>query len=489
MPRGGWIGWLGPTLTALIGLGLRLPSLGDPRAVIFDETYYMKDALSLLLFGYERQAVHGADQMILDSTGDPASLEGVFTAEPAFVVHPPLGKWMIAAGEQLFGVTPFGWRIAAVVVGVISIVVAARVMRRLSRSNLIGSLTGLLIAIDGLAIVMSRTALLDIFLMFFVLLGFGGVVLDRDWTRRRLAAQAEGGGRLWWRPWLIAAGLSLGLASGVKWSGIYYLAAFGLMAVCWTVSARRAAGCAKPWLTTARRDVIPAFLLVVPIAVAAYLATWTGWFLSDGGWARTWAADSPSVIPAALRSLWHYHAEALAFHTGLTSPHSYSANPWVWPVQGRPTSFLYDTPTGTCGADTCSEEVIALGNPIIWWAGVLALFHQFWRWAAGRDWRAGAVLCAFGAGWVPWLFFQQRTVFEFYSIVFEPFVAMALALSLGVVLGPARARAGRRRTGGIIVGSVLVLAVAAAWFFYPIWVGTPIPNSEWQLRMRLPSWI
>ena len=78
---------------------------------------------------------------------------------------------------------PFGWRIAVAILGILSVLAVARIVRRLTRSNLIGTLAGLFLAIDGLAIVMSRTALLDNSLMFFVVLAFGALLLDRDRTR------------------------------------------------------------------------------------------------------------------------------------------------------------------------------------------------------------------------------------------------------------------------------------------------------------------
>ena len=53
------------------------------------------------------------------------------------------------------------------------------VARSLTRSVAFASVAGLLMAVDGLAIVMSRVALLDIFLTFFVLLAFWFVLLDR----------------------------------------------------------------------------------------------------------------------------------------------------------------------------------------------------------------------------------------------------------------------------------------------------------------------
>ena len=496
MPAGGWRGWSGPIAVTLIAAVLRLVDLGRPHAVAFDETYYMKDALSLLLFGYERSAVEGADQTILDTGGSPEGLASVFNPDAAFVVHPPLGKWVIASGEQLFGVTPFGWRIGVAVLGILSVLLVARIVRRLTRSNLIGTLAGLLLAIDGLAIVMSRTALLDNSLMFFVIVAFGALLLDRDQSRKKLAALGENltamGPALWWRPWRIAAGISLGLACGVKWSGLYFIAAFGILTVLWDVGSRRAIGCKMPFRSMLVRDALPAFISIVGVAIVVYLTTWSGWLLTDGGWGRDWAVGEPTSfgwIPDSLRSLWHYHAEAWGFHTNLESDHSYEANPWGWPVQARPTSFFYESPTGICGADKCAQEVLALGNPFVWWAATAALFHQAGRWVGRRDWRSGAVLCGFAAAWVPWLFFENRTIFSFYSIVMLPFMVMALAMSLGTVLGPVNAPGNRRVVGSVAVGSFVVLAIAASWWFYPIWTGQPIPYDMWNLRMWFPSWV
>jgi dolichyl-phosphate-mannose--protein O-mannosyl transferase len=125
----------------------------------------------------------------------------------------------------------------------------------------------------------------------------------------------------------------------------------------------------------------------------------------------------------------------------------------------------------------------------VWWAGTAALVHQAWRFVSHRDWRSGAVLVGFLAGWVPWLMFQGRTIFTFYAIAFLPFLVMALAMSLGTVLGPANASPNRRMWGAIAAGSVVLAAVALCWFFYPIWTGETIPYDMWQKRMWFPSWI
>src|SRR5262247_3655343 len=230
MPGSAFWGWVGPLLVTAFGAFLRFNRLGVPHAVIFDETYYVPDALGILRFGVEHNYVANRNPLI--ARGDVH----IFSRGGEFVVHPPFGKILIAGGEWLFGLTPFGWRFATAVVGSLAILLLARTARRMTRSTLLGCVAGLVLALDGLEFVMSRTALLDIFVMFWVLAAFACLVIDRDRTRARYAdaAIAAGGpgsgpprlGVRWWRP---AAGVCLGLACASKWNGIWYIPAFGAM--------------------------------------------------------------------------------------------------------------------------------------------------------------------------------------------------------------------------------------------------------------------
>src|SRR5699024_4442557 len=99
--------------------------------------------------------------------------------------------------------------------------------------------------------------------------------------RRRRRDQMNFGPRLGVRPWIIAAGISVGLAMGVKWSGLYAAAAFGILLVTWDVHSRYRAGVVHPWLGMFIRDSIPSFLKLVPVAFVSYLACWAGWIRSD----------------------------------------------------------------------------------------------------------------------------------------------------------------------------------------------------------------
>ncbi|MFE7327171.1 dolichyl-phosphate-mannose--protein mannosyltransferase [Streptomyces sp. NPDC057565] len=519
-----WSAWGGPLLVALVAGVLRFWHLGSPKAVIFDETYYAKDSWALIKQGYEGSWPKDVDKSIL---ADP-SLVPVPT-EPGYVVHPPVGKWIIGFGEQLFGFTPFGWRFMVAVLGTLSVLMLCRIGRRLFRSTFLGCLAGALLAVDGLHFVMSRTALLDLVLMFFVLGAFGCLLIDRDWARRRLAAalpvDAEGvlrpdtevaeTLRLGWRPWRIAAGLSLGLAFGTKWNGLYILVAFGLMTVLWDVGARRTAGAVRPYQAVIKRDLLPAFVSTVPVAILTYLASWTGWIIRNDperhGYYRDWATTDGSGgnwtwLPDWLRSLWHYEYQVYEFHVNLTSGHTYQSNPWSWIVLGRPVSYFYEEQNGCTSSATgkCAREVLAIGTPLLWWAACFALLYVLWRWFFRRDWRAGAIACGVAAGWLPWFLYQERTIFLFYAVVFVPFLCLAVAMMIGAMLGPAAGTGSRwelglvsgdpsgerRRTWGAIAAGVLVLLIVWNFiYFWPLYTGTPIPENSWRNRMWLDTWI
>ena len=196
MPDDGLWGWLGPLLVTAFGAFLRFNRLRVPRALIFDETYYAKDAWSILQHGVEWNVVkpgdpsYANDLIIAGNTHFFAACKGVACGE--YVVQPEMGKLLIAGGEWLFGLNSFGWRFSSAVFGSLAILLMCRIARRMTRSTLLGCIAGLLMALDGLEFVLSRTGILDIFLMFFVLAAFGCVVIDRDISRQKLAEKIVG---------------------------------------------------------------------------------------------------------------------------------------------------------------------------------------------------------------------------------------------------------------------------------------------------------
>lgn len=510
MPRdfeGGWIATM--AVVAFAGI-LRFWNLANPVKVVFDETYYAKDAYSLLKFGYARQFVDTpkgeADKRVLAGNLD------IFLDTPSLTVHPEVGKWMIAVGEQLFGMTPFGWRFMPALIGTLTVLVLIRTVRRMTRSTLIGCIAGLLLAADGLHFVMSRIALLDIFLAFWLVCAVACLVLDRDWTRSRLAKalpeQGAFGRVLWFRPWRIAAGICFGLALGVKWNAIWPLAGFGLLTWAWDVGARRALGARGAVWKSALLDGLPAFVSVVLVAVVTYAATWTGWLIHDQSYGHDYASKNPAtgvmkVVPDDFRSLIHYHKEVLDFHTGdyiRDATHPYSSHPGGWPVLARPIGFdaVNDIKPGTSGCTApqgtnCLSVISAIGTPMLWWAGAIALMVSLVFWIGQRDWRFGVPLVGFVTCWVPWFFFADRPIFFFYAVTMIPFTVMAVSMVLGRILGPERAAAlpanPRRLIGSAVVGAFVVLVVLNFAYLWPILTDKVIPHPDWLSRMWFKTWI
>ena len=420
---------IAPILIALASFVLRIINLGLPKGFVFDEVYYVDGARDLLKYGVE-----------VDGTN------------PEFIVHPPVGKWLIASGIKLFGDTEFGWRFASAVFGTLLILLFARLIHVLFYSPLLTALGAALMALDGLLLVHSRTALLDLFLTFFTL---SGVLL---WHRNR---------HIW-------AGLAFGLAIGCKWSAIYFVAVIGLIAVYQILVTRDIRKSLKP--------IAAKFLQYGLLPVFVYTITWAGWFISDRGWSRQWS-NNPVV------SWLHYHSEMLNFHTGLTEKHPYEANPWSWLVMGRPTSFFYESPKG-CGAKDCAQEVLALGTPILWWVGTISIAVVVGYWIKSLinhrvDSAANLVVLGVVAGYLPWFAMQQRTVFSFYAIIIEPFLILAIVycarLLLASGLKPAVSQS--------IVGGIFALIVLCFIFFIPLFTGQVITYEDWRLRMWFESWI
>lgn len=492
--------WLAPTLVTLLAAVLRLWNLGHPQELVFDETYYVKDAWSQWNLGYAATWPEGADERFA------AGQTGIFTTEGSFVVHPPLGKYLIGAGMALFGAdSSFGWRIAVALCGTACVLVLYLLARSLTNSVVFATVASFLLAIDGLGIVMSRVALLDVILTMFTLLAFWFTVLDRRGYRDRVAAGIAAragdsdppvwGPVVWNRPWLVAAGAAAGAAAATKWSGLWVLAGIGIYLVVTDALARRRWGVTLWPADAAFRQGPATFLLLVPVAFVVYLASWTGWLVTDGGYdrARTDPGGMWSWVPQSLRNLWHYHETIYSSTSGITTSHPYMSPAWQWPLLWRPTSmFVATAPDGSpgcAGANGCIESIYSMPNPLVWWGGVAAVLFLAYLFVRTRDWRYAFVLTAVAATYAPWLLFAERTIFQFYTIVILPFMLLALTFALREIAGAGRADPARRKVGQRTVLVFLAFVVVLSAFWYPLWTGVQVPYDFYHVHAWMPGWI
>ena len=429
---------------------------------MFDEVYYAKDGCLYL--------------------GKGMTFCGTTQATEQSFVHPPLGKWIIAVGIKVFGFHSFGWRFMAAVFGTAMIPIDFVIGRKLfGRWGEV--VTGLLVATDFLLIVQSRVAMLDIFLSFFVVLGFLFVVLERE----RVARMRErGGGRLDLR-WRLAAGAAFGAAAAVKWSGVYAFAAAGLFVVFWTVGTALAIGRSAapgeppraPGAVTELNFTIIA--MAIPF-VAVYLLSYAVWFYDHH---------------FSMSQFVTLQNDMLQYHLHLTQRHVYASPAWKWPLLWRPVAYYF-----TGGAK--ATHILAVGNPATWWvalaAGVWMVVQAFRypRTAEGRRiagsgagsellvresfsalplpsvrrpsrrsylsavlWAPGTlVILAWLLQYLPWANFS-RPQFFFYMAPIVPFMMLAVAAMLRDIVN------GYLRESALVASclGVALLALAAVLLF------------------------
>lgn len=542
----GWLNthaWVLPALVLLIAGLVRFIGLGHPNTLVFDEVYYVRDAVAQLTFGYPTEWPNdigydfGAEEIARMSS------------QASYVVHPPLGKWLIAIGLALFGAdNGWGWRFSAALIGTLTVGLLMLVTHRLTRSVWVGSLAGLLLALEGVSVVLSRVSLLDGFLTFFTLLGVLFMVIDHERTQQRMIVDARlfstshptttrnWGSVLWWRPWLFGAAIAFGCASAVKWSGLYFFIAFALFTVINDLIVRRRLD-VKHWIADSLLRQTPVTALTtVPLLLLTYLASWSGWIFSTGGWNRNWAVESGAAnttpwLPDWLASLWNYHLDMYAWHSTLQAAHPYLAHPLSWLPALRPTSMFYETSqfgVDGCWFDECAMAITPIPNVLIWWGGVAAMVwlivwlirrkstrkalparhttprghHHRTLFTRTRamphfapkallfDRAAVFTLTGFLAGYAPWLITVGRTaVFQFYTVVFAPYLVLALTLALWrLIVTGERAGGDRATSRRWMVGVFLGAAVLVSLYFLPLWLGSPIPFEYWNVHMWLPGW-
>jgi dolichyl-phosphate-mannose-protein mannosyltransferase len=172
-------------LLVIITLGVHFATIMRPNTYLFDEIYYVADAKSII------------------------TQENTLRPE-----HPSLGKLFIAAGIQIFGDNPLGWRFFSVIFGTVCIILIYLISRQLNMSRIATGITTLLFTFENLNFIQAGTAMLDVYSLTFMI----AAIL------------------LYLRGNLISSGLCAGLSALTKLNGVLVLGIFFLF---WLFAERR----------------------------------------------------------------------------------------------------------------------------------------------------------------------------------------------------------------------------------------------------------
>ncbi len=419
----------------------RIINLGYPKAYVFDEVYH----------------AFTADQMV---KGNKAAWEWWNSPPKGFAyewTHPPLAKLIMAGGLIVgrgLGIKNdfFSWRLPAVFFGTAVIFLVYFLTKELLKSEKAALIASFLLACEGLTLVMSRIGMSDIYFLFFILLALFLAFKKRSFL----------------------TGICWGLALATKWTGIY-LFPLVFLAFVWQeqrllfersqvpsgtwrsreLKQDNASRLLRRHVGVARRMKDLGFLLALPPLV--YLASYSLFFTSGHTFGQ---------FIELQKQMWYYH-------TGLKATHNYQSAAYTWPFDLRGVWFYVNYKKEAVG------NIYALGNPLIFWTGLIALPLFIYRLFVGQSKKLLLIILGYFIFWVPWIF-SPRIMFLYHYLPSLPFLVMILAWELNTL--------SRLRKGRLLATGCWLLVALSFFFFYPLWTGVPIPKDFLEYFFWLPSW-
>ena len=414
----------------IIGLGLKLYRLDNPNSYYFDEIYYAFTAQEM-------------------AKGNRAGWEIGHTAPQGFAYewsHPHLGKELSAIGILIFGDNTFGWRFFQALFGGFGTLFIYLLGKELFLSKRAGLIAAFLFTFESFIFVLSRIAMVDIFLMSFILLA--SLFLVKYARTPKIA-------------FLLLSGFFCGAAISVKWSGIYaleFLAASSFLLIFYR-EAYSEIGKKGSFYFQFVKIIPKIFLVFVIIPFVVYLATYIPFFLYG---------NSFSDFISLQNNMYGYHK-------GLTATHPYQSSWWKWPLLLRPV-YLY---LGSGKEE--SAHIYAIGNPFIWWSGCVFLILSVVQVIRKELPALAFVTLSVFAYWLPWALSPRKLVFLYHFLASLPFVILIIAYFLDLLWS-------KSYYGRAFVLVYLAIALGMFIYFYPILAAVPVSNVSVESFFWLKSW-
>lgn len=426
-----------PAVVVLVAAVIRLWGLPSPPEMYFDEQYYVFDA-GVYLGG-------GIGQPI----GDPPAVK---IDEEGTWVHPPLGKWIMALlGVGPLGMRSIGWRLPSALFGITGAALLYLLALRLWGSVWWAGLASVLLALDGLHIVQSRIAMLDIFLTTFVTAGILFLVLDRQRMEAGPRGRWPRAERAFGSPYRLWAGVFLGAAVATKWSGAFALTLAAILTASWILLGADRSHRSR----AASVGTIISSFVVAPLAV--YLVAYGSFFVQHG---------------PAVHDFLTLQLRMLQFHEHYTKVNPRSSLPWTWPLLLHPIRYF-----GTDAGESV-RRIVALGNPVLWWGFLLVLPVAVVTAIRRPDWRDAVVFGGYVSMVVPWVA-VGRPQYLFYLLPAVPFMCLGVTATLRK-LPP--------RTRGVLGIVFTAIAAVTAVAFLPVWIGGWVSRSLAAHLRLLSGW-
>ncbi|MGN1368045.1 MAG: phospholipid carrier-dependent glycosyltransferase, partial [Aristaeellaceae bacterium] len=368
--------------------------------------------------------------------------------------HPPLGKVIMSWFVGIFGMTPFGWRFAGALCGILMIPVMYLLAKQLTKRTSMAFLAMMLMTLDCMHFTQTRIATIDSYPVLFIMLSY--LFMLRFMQRDIVLEDVK---RL--LPDLALSGFFMGCGIASKWIGVYAGAGLAVLYF-WTCFrhlrmgklAARMQHDSKAYSQEERtileqrekkafrRFVVLCLwclLFFVAVPVAIYLLSYTVHF-SDRHFSSLW-----DFLKTVYNTNFGKYNSMLSYHgtPGLGMDH-YFYSPWYeWPLMMKPMYYASAafTPEGKTYAIFC------FGNPWVWVVGIVGIAYTVFRWGRGhryrlagsestlqilrKDWDIAPAFILIGllAQFLPWVLVPRGTyIYHYFASV--PFLILGTTLML-----------------------------------------------------------
>ena len=393
--------------------------------------------------------------------------------------HPPLGKVFMSLCIRLMGMTPFAWRFAGALTGVLMLPALYLLAMQLLRETRWAFLSTFLFAADCMHFTQTRIATIDSFPVLFILLMF---LCMARWTgmsfyHTRLSRTLVP---------LALSGVFMGLAIASKWIGCY--SAVGLAVLffarlyslwrqsCYARAHRMEhpafARAADSFARNAAITVAACCVFFVAVPVIIYCLSYIPYLSAYGE--VTLSLKTLERILDAQVYMFDYHKNLVAEH--------YFSSPWYeWPLIVKP-MWYYQADFKGAGM---ASSILSFGNPAVWWTGLAGILFVLayslyqnalpaLRITRGRDDAADRAMPVIAVGflsaYLPWVLISRLTfIYHYFASV--PFIILATAQGLRYMERRAP------RTAHVLMGVLCAAALTLFVAFYPLASGVEVPRA------------
>ena len=393
--------------------------LSHPNTYVFDEIYAGYTA--------EQYAQGNLNAFIWD-----------YPADPGFAYnwdHPPLGRLLMSIPIRILGVSSLSRRLVPLTSGVlVSFLIYKIALLLFPKNPNISLIAAFLVACDGLIFTLSRIALVDSTLTLFITTSIY-FLLKKNY---------------------LVSAIFWGAASACKWTGLF-LAPFIAFVIITQQTWRSKKVPVKKQLLKNLLIIIKTGLAYLLIGCLVYLLSYLPVFINFG---------FKKFISIQQQAYW--------YHSGLVATHPAQSEAYTWPLNLKPVWFWVDYQANTIA------NIYALGNPLIFWCGLLAIFFCLVLFIKTCSLKLLYIVLAYLTCWVQWLF-SPRIMFLYHYLPALPFLCLALAYAFDLIshFDP------RLK---YFIFTYLFLIFLTFVYFYPFWSGLPIPKDQVDSYRWLNTW-